>query len=162
MKKSMIALIAAVFIVGIAGFAFYNAVNPGEEPDFKQGLMMPKRITIIDDIDKPLLPGSTLREGEQEVSDEIVIKTLYLEIEKAQMEKATKRDKESISPAERLCSITAVYDEKDPASGRLVTIEVLQDGTFIVSKTLNGREQYAKGQFSSYTMAYITGLSTLE
>lgn len=161
MKKSVVMLAVLVVLLIAAGSVFYYVVSHRENPDFKEGLLMPKGITIIDDINKPLISGSSLREGEKEIQDQIVVKTLYLELEKAPLQKATKRDMQDISSSDRMYSIKALYDESDPASGRVENIEVLKDGSFVVSKLVDGRHQYAKGQFGAYTIDYLIGLYML-
>jgi hypothetical protein len=161
MKKSAAIIVGLGTLLVIAGSVFYYVVSHRENTDFKEGLLMPREITIIDDISRPLLPGSSLREGEKEIQDQIVVKTLYLELEKAQLQKATQRDMQDISGSDRMYSIKALYNQGDSASGRVESIEVLKDGSFVVSKLVKGKHQYAKGQFGPYTIDYLIGLYTL-
>lgn len=161
MKKSVVMIAVIVILLIGAGSAFYYVVNHRESPDFKEGILTPTGITITDDINKPPVQGSNLREGEKEIKDPIVAKTFYMELEKAQLQKATKRDMEDISSADRLYSITALYNEGDSATGRIENIEVLKDGSFVVSKLVDGKHQYAKGRFGAYTLDYLIGLYTL-
>jgi hypothetical protein len=67
-----------------------------------------------------------------------------------------------INQADIAFSIKAIYAEDAPKSGRIDNIIVLPDGNFIVSRAINGRLQYAKGQFSRYTLDYFTGLDTIQ
>lgn len=146
MNKSKIMIAVLILILIIASLLFYNVVINREAPNFKEGIVMPQGIAIYD----------------KEIYDSIVVKTIVMEIEKSPLEKATKRDQDSIEEIERAFSIRAIYNKEDPQSGRLNTIEVLTDGTFIASKNVNGREQYVKGKFGPYTLNYLTGLYTLE
>ncbi|MDF2521527.1 MAG: hypothetical protein K0R84_2155 [Clostridia bacterium] len=166
MKKGkwiIVAVIAALLAVSV--FAFYSTVFKDEEaPDlasFAENLEMPDGITMNDKVDRPQLPSSSLREGEIEIYDEVVNKTLLMEIEKAQLQKATKRDMEEIDAADRVLFIKAVYKQEASKADRLLTVEVMNDKTFIVSKNHNGKIYYAKGKFSPYTMDYLVGLYAL-
>ncbi len=161
MKKSIVMIAIIVVLLIAAASIFYYVVNHRESPDFKEGLLTPIGITIIDDTSRPLIQGSSLREGEKEIKDAIVAKTLYMELEKAQLQKATKKDMQDISSTDRLYSIKALYNEGDSASGRIENIEIRKDGSFVVSKLIDGKQQYAKGQFGAYTIDYLIGLYTL-
>ncbi|MGB7606675.1 MAG: hypothetical protein WBL93_14485 [Lutisporaceae bacterium] len=162
-NKWIIATIVVLLILGATAI-FYAAVFRGNQSEdytsFAEDLTLPDGITMIDKIDKPLVAGSKLREGEIEIYDEIVVKTIVLEIKKSSLEKATKRDKQNIAEADRAFSIGTIYKET-PISGKLGTIEVLNDGSFITSKYVNGKEQFVRGKFGKYTMDYFTGLYTL-
>lgn len=146
MKKSIVFIILLILVLIIAGIVFYNVVFQTKAEDFKEGIVMPKGIAIFD----------------KEIYDEIAVKTIVLEVQKSPLEKATKRDMESINENNRAFSIRLIYNESDPQSGRLKNIEVLKDRTFIASKTSNGRDQYVKGKFATYTLDYLTGLYTAE
>jgi preprotein translocase subunit SecF len=142
--KLIIALI--IFILVIASLGFYYVTTNREAPDFKEGIVMPQSISIND----------------KKIDDQVVLKTLLVGIEKSPLEKAAKRDQSSINKNDRVFSIHAIYSDGDPQSGRLDTIEVLSDGTFIASKIKNGKLQYVKGKFGSYTMDFLTGVYSLQ
>lgn len=165
MKKNkwIVVTIVVLLILGAAAIFYATVLRGNQNVDytsFAEDIAAPDGITMIDKIDRPLAAGSKLREGEIEIYDEIVVKTIVLEIKKSSLEKATKRDKQNIAEADRAFSIGPIYKEK-PKSGELGTIEVLNDGSFITSKYVNGKEQFVRGKFGKYTMDYFTGLYTL-
>lgn len=145
MRKTKVLIGIIVLILIIAGIGFYYVVTHREE-DFKEGIVVPEGIAIFD----------------KEIYDKIVTKTLVMEIQKSPLEKAVKQDMNRINDNDRAFSIKALYNAEVPKSGQLAAIEVLKDGSFVASKNINGRLQYAKGKFGSYTMDYLTGLYTLE
>lgn len=167
MKKTtwIIAIVVALLIIA-ASVIFYRTVNKPEQPvnsaEFAGNLVMPNGITITDKVNKPLVPGSNLREGEVAIDDMVAVKTIFMEVEKSPLVSVTKRDKEDVTDYERAFSIAMIYPKDAPESNRLTTIEVLSDGTFITSKIVNGRDQYVKGKFGKYTMDYLVGLYTLK
>jgi hypothetical protein len=162
--KWIIAAVVVLLILAV-GVVFYRSVYNAGKPQnlagFANDLVMPDAITLTDKVNKPLAQGSNLREGELQISDKIVVKTIFIEVGKSSFTKATKADKEDISDTQRAFSIGMVYSQNAPQSNRLTTIEVLPDGTFYTSKIVNGKEQYAKGKFSEYTMNYLVGLYTI-
>jgi len=167
MKKGkwIIAAIVVLLILGVTAIFYTTMFRDNQSDDytsFTEDIILPDGITMIDEIDRPLVSGSNLREGEIEIYDEIVLKTIVLEIKKASLEKSTERDKKNITVADRQLSIGTIYKDETVKSGRLGTIEVLKDGTFITSKYVDGKEQFVKGKFSSYTMDYFVGLYTLQ
>jgi hypothetical protein len=146
MSKTKILIAIIVLALILASVGFYNVVIKTEDPDFKEGIIVPEGITIFD----------------KEIYDMIVTKTLVMEIQKSPLEKATKLDMNQINDNDRAFSIRTLYNAEVPKSGQLVTIEVLKDGSFVASKNIDGRLQYVKGKFGSYTMDYLTGLYTLQ
>jgi hypothetical protein len=146
MSKTKILIAIIVLALILASIGFYYVVMQKEDPDFKEGIVVPEGIVIFD----------------KEIYDMIVTKTLVMEIQKSPLEKATKQDMNQINDNDRAFSIRALYNAEVPKSGQLVTIEVLKDGSFVTSKNINGRLQYVKGKFGSYTMDYLTGLYTLQ
>jgi hypothetical protein len=146
MSKTKILIAIIVLALILASVGFYNVVIKTEDPEFKEGIIVPEGITIFD----------------KEIYDMIVTKTLVMEIQKSPLEKATKLDMNQINDSDRAFSIRALYNAEIPKSGQLVTIEVLKDGSFVASKNIDGRLQYVKGKFGSYTMDYLTGLYTLQ
>ena len=146
MRKTQILIAIIVLILILAGIGFYYVVNHREDTDFKEGIVVPEGIAIF----------------EKEIHDNIVAKTLVMEIQKSPLEKATKQDMNQINDNDRAFSIKALYNGAVPKDGQLATIEVLKDGGFVASKNINGRLQYVKGKFGSYTMDYLTGLYTLQ
>lgn len=143
--KVLIAIIVLILI--IASISFFYVVTHREDPDFKEGIIVPEGIAIF---------------GNGEINDQIVAKTLVMEIQKSPLEKAVKQDVSNIAEDDTAFSIRALYKAEAPKTGQLVAIEVLKDGSFVASKNINGRLQYAKGKFGRYTMDYLTGLYTLE
>lgn len=146
MSKTKILIAIIVLALILASIGFYYVVMQTEDPDFKEGIVVPEGITIFD----------------KEIYDMIVTKTLVMEIQKSPLEKASKQDMNQINDNDRAFSIRALYNAEVPKSGQLDTIEVLKDGSFVASKNINGRLQYVKGKFGSYTMDYLTGLYTLQ
>jgi hypothetical protein len=146
MSKTKVLIAILVLILILASIGFYYVVTHREDTDFKEGIVVPSGIAIYD----------------KEIYDNIVAKTLVLEIQKSPLEKATKQDMNRINDNDRAFSIKALYNAEVPKSGQLATIEVLKDRSFIASKSINGRLQYVKGKFGSYTMDYLTGLYTLQ
>ncbi len=100
--------------------------------------------------------------NDKEIYDEIVAKTLVMEINKSPLEKASKQDMNRINDIDRAFSIKALYNAETSKSGQLAAVEVLKDGTFVASKNINGRLQYVKGKLGNYTIDYLTGLYTLQ
>lgn len=162
-----IIVILAVFLILAASLMFYRSLyktgqsTPVNNVDFAKNLVMPDSITLTDKVNKPLVQGSNLREGEIAIDDKVVIKTIFIEVGKSPLTSVAKTDKEGISDTERAFSIGMIYAQDAPKSNRLTTIEVLQDGTFITSKVMNGKEEYVKGKFGKYTMDYLVGLYTI-
>jgi preprotein translocase subunit SecF len=147
MSKTKVLIAIIVLILVIASIGFFYVVTHREDADFKESIIVPTGIAIFD---------------KGEIRDQIVAKTLVMEIQKSNLEKATKQDLNQINTKDTAFSIRALYKEEVPESGQLVAIVVLKDGTFVASKNINGRLQYAKGKFGSYTMDYLTGLYTVE
>lgn len=164
-KAGWIIAILVIILILTASYMFYKSLYRSEEPmasaDFAKDLVMPDEITITDKVNKPLVQGSNLREGEIAIDDKVVIKTIFMEVGKSPLTKATKVDKKDITDTERAFSIGMLYNQIAAKDNRLTTIEVLQDGTFFTSKVVNGREQYVKGKFGKYTMDYLVGLYTI-
>ncbi|MDF2890427.1 MAG: hypothetical protein K0R80_794 [Clostridia bacterium] len=146
MKKYKQLIAVIIFILIAASLSFYYVVMNREDTEFKEGIAMPRGIII----------------GEKKIDDEVVAKTLVMEIQRVTLEKATKYDMNNINDNDRAFLIQPLYEENAVKSGQLVAIEVLKDGTFVASKNVNGRLQYVKGQFSTYTMDYFTALHTLQ
>jgi hypothetical protein len=146
MSKTKVLIAILVLILILASIGFYYVVTHREDTDFKEGIVVPSGIAIYD----------------KEIYDNIVAKTLVIEIQKSPLEKATKKDMNRINDNDRAFSIKALYNKEVPKSGQLAAIEVLKDHSFIASKNINGRLQYVKGKFGSYTMDYLTGLYTLQ
>jgi hypothetical protein len=146
MKKYKLLIAVIIFILIAASLGFYYVVMNREDTDFKEGIAIPQGITI----------------NEKEINDEVVAKTLVMEIQKSSLEKASKYDMNHIDDSDRAFSIGALYKEEAAKFGQLMDIVVLNDGSFVASKNINGRLQYVKGQFSSYTMDYLTALNTLQ
>lgn len=145
--KRIIIVSLIVLVVILSAVGFYYVVNNRQDVDFKEGIITPKGISI---------------NGDEVITDEIVVRTLVMELEKGNLEKATKRDMTSIDQADIVFSIHVVYDENASESGLLKDIMVLQDGSFVASKKTNGRLHYAKGQFGKYTLDYFTGLDVIQ
>lgn len=146
MSKTKVIIAIIVLILIIASIGLFYVVTHREDADFKEGIVIPEGITIFD----------------KEIYDTIVTKTLVIEIQKSPLEKSTKQDMNRINDNDRAFSIKALYNKEVPMSGQLVGIEVLKDGSFVASKSINGRLQYVKGKFGSYTMDYLTGLYTIQ
>lgn len=165
-KVKWIVSIAVIVLIIAVSVAFYRTAFIVKQPEnytgFTNDLVMPVGITITDKVNKPLVPGSNLREGEVSIDDPVVVKTIIMEVGKSPLTKAKKADKQDISDTERAFSIGMIYGQEAPKSNRLTTIEVLQDGTFITSKIVDGKEIYVKGKFGKYTMDYLVGLYTLK
>lgn len=166
MKKAkwIIVIIAVLLILGVTAIFYTTVFKDKQSKDYKsfaEDIVPPDGVTIVDKVDKPLVPGSNLREGEIEIYDEVVVKTIVLEIKNSSLKKSSKSEKQRITDSDRAFSIGSIYKEKTPANGKLGTIEVLKDGSFITSKYENGKERFAKGKFKKYTMDYFTGLYTL-
>lgn len=147
MSKTKVFIAIIILILIIASISFFYVVTHREDPNFKENLTMPVGIAIFD---------------KGEINDQIVAKTLVMEIQKSALEKATKRDMNEINANDTAFSIRALYKAETPKSGQLAAIVVLKDGSFVASKNINGRLQYVKGKFGSYTMDYLTGLYTVE
>lgn len=146
MKNYRLIIGISILAVIIASIGFYYVITNREDADFKENIVMPDGIAIFD----------------KEIYDEVVAKTIVMEIQNSPNEKATKKDLSSINEDDRAFSIRALYNAEAPKSGQLEAIEVLKDGTFVASKKVNGKSQYAKGRFGIYTLDYLTGLYTLE
>lgn len=146
MKKYRLLIAVIILVLIIASIGFYYVVTNREAPNFKEGIVMPVGIAIND----------------KEIYDEIVAKTLVMEINKSPLEKASKQDMNRINDIDRAFSIKALYNAETSKSGQLAAVEVLKDGTFVASKNINGRLQYVKGKLGNYTIDYLTGLYTLQ
>lgn len=145
MKNMRLIIIIVLLLVIAAGAGFYYVTTHREAPDFKQGLLVPNGIAI----------------NEKQINDEVVTKTIAVEIQKATLEKATKKDMQADDNMKAFL-LKGIYSS-GPQSGQLSEILVMKDGTFVASKYISpSRLQYAKGRFSSYTMNYLTGLYTLQ
>lgn len=147
MSKIKVLIAIIILILILASIGFYYVVTHREEVDFKEGIVVPEGIAIF---------------NKGEIYDLIVTKTLVMEIQKSPLEKATKQDMKRINDDDRAFSIRALYKQEVPESGQLAAIEVLKDGSFVASKNVNGRLQYVKGKFGSYTMDYLTGIYTTQ
>ena len=147
MSKTKVAMAIVVLILIIASIGFFYVVTHREDADFKEGIIIPEGIAIF---------------NKREINDQIVVKTLVMEIQKSNLEKATKQDMSQINANDTAFLIRTSYKKEAPKSGQLVAIVVLKDGSFVASKNVNGILQYAKGKFGSYTMDYLTGLYTVE
>ena len=147
MSKTKVLIAIIVLILIIASIGFFYVVTQREDTDFAEGIVVPEGIAIF---------------NKGEIYDVIVTKTLVMEIQKSPLEKATKQDMKRINENDSAFSIRALYKEEVPKSGQLAAIAVLKDGSFVASKNVNGRLQYVKGKFGSYTMDYLTGLYTTQ
>ncbi|HUV84962.1 MAG TPA: hypothetical protein VMV86_04585 [Methanosarcinales archaeon] len=147
MSKTKVLITIIVLILIIASIGFFYVVTQREDTDFAEGIVVPEGIAIF---------------NKGEIYDVIVTKTLVMEIQKSPLEKATKQDMKRINENDSAFSIRALYKEEVPKSGQLAAIAVLKDGSFVASKNVNGRLQYVKGKFGSYTMDYLTGLYTTQ
>ena len=145
--RRIIIVSVLVLLVILSVVGFYYVVNNRQDVDFKEGIIAPRGVSI---------------NGDDEITDEIVVKTVVMELEKGNLEIATKRDMTGIDQADIVFSIKAIYEENASTSGRIENIVVLQDGSFVASKKVNGRLYYAKGQFGKYTLDYFTGLDAIQ